>query len=221
MTQKKQEEKRIPDEKRLEYVEAKRIKEVTERKKRKEEKIQGKMQDRLLAFLENLIKSHGYNHRTFAEKANTTAQSIYWIFSVKDDCDLTKVEEFLNVLDYDVRLELREVNKSAPKRKLDRTSFQSRDISIKIEGDIMTSVGKNNNYPTPEYIKNYPEDGRLHALAELICRDGYTLKEFSEITGIPAYTVRLIFTRDNIRVSQIAEIAKAFGLEIVWKLSKK
>jgi predicted transcriptional regulator len=222
MPQEKRNERRVTDEKRLNYSKTKSEKNALERSKRKEEKKQGKTQERLLAFLENIISSQGYNHKTFAEKLGTTPQSLYWIFSVKDDCDLTKVEELVRALGYTITLEFKDDPKAKNKFKqaLDKTTFESNDISIRIEGEILPAISKGNNYPTPDYIKSYPENGRLHALANLFNEGGHTLREFSEITGIPSYTLRLFFSRDNIRISQIANIAKAFGLSIVWKLNR-
>lgn len=222
MTKEMKNVKNVTDERRLNYKKTKSERDAQDRSNRKEEKKQGKEQDRLLAFLEQIIKAHGYNHNTFAEKLNTTPQALYWIFSVKDDCDLKKVEQLLGALGYKVTLEFKEDTKAKAKARqtISKTAFQSNDISIRIEGDVIADVAKRNNYPVPEYIKNYPAEGRLHALVELFREGGHNLREFSDLTGIPAYSLRLIFTKDNIRVSQIATIAKAFAMEIVWKLNR-
>lgn len=223
MVQQKEGIKGITPEKQLQYKEAKSRKDASERRKRKAEKKEGKTQDRLLAFLDNMITACGYNHRTFAELTGTTPQAIYWIFSVKDDCDLTKVEEILGALGYGVRLELRESkNAQGAPKKLEKTTFQALDVSISIEGDVFTKgASRTNNYPTPEYIKNYPKEGRLKAIADIFNAGNHTLKEFSALTGIPSYTLRLIFTRNDIQVSKIAAIARTMGFEIVWRLAKR
>lgn len=196
------------------------------RMKREQEEKEGRTDDRNLAFLENLIESAGYNQKTFSEKVGTTPQAINWIFSVKDDCNLSKVEEFVSVLGFDIKVQFTYpknntqatgIEANAPKKQ--KYKVGTSGITVIIDGKLNKAT--RHTYPVPKYIENYPDNGRLCFLKDLLVNKACTLIVFSEETGIPAYSIRQIFLRDNIRVSTIMAIAQKLGLNIIWKLTKK
>lgn len=195
-------------------------KEKTLRHLRKQEKAEGQTEERLLAFLDQIIRSCGYNHKTFAEKAGLTPQSVHWIFSVVDDCTLSKAEELLAAIGLTIRATLEPDKGAKPQAKLEKTTWQNDNVTMVIKGDIDSIAQKGNAYPYPDYIKNYPKEGRLYWLAKLIQDQGYNMTSFSKLIGYEPLSVRYWFNVDNLRISQLRDIARVTSMKIVWEINK-
>ena len=71
----------------------------------------------------------------------------------------------------------------------------------------------------PSYVISYPESGRLYWLSHLLKEERMSFTSLSEITGVSKAKIWYWFDSDDIRISQICDIAKAMGMKMVWKFS--
>lgn len=203
-----------------EQSETKALKEKQLRAQRRQEKKEGKTNERLLAFLDEIIRACGYTHQTFAKKAGMTPQGVHWIFSVADDCTLSKAEEMLAALGLRLRVSLQSTKPGQKIPKMTKKFWQNGDVQMEISGNIGGIAEQENTYPYPKYIKDYPEDGRLKWMIDFIQQNHLNITQFARLIGYEPLTVRFWFTKDNLKISQIRDIARASGMKIVWKVEK-
>ena len=191
------------------------------REKRKKEKREDRTGERLLAWLDDVIRASGYNHKKFADAAGMTPQAVHWIFSVVDDCTLEKAETMLDAIGLTLKVKLAPTENGKPKPKTLKKAWNAGDVKMEISGNLGLIAPKANNYPYPEYIINYPQDGRLAWLVGYIKEQGLSISAFAAANGLPPLTVRYWIINDNIKISQIAELATKTGTKIIWEINTK
>lgn len=189
------------------------------REERRREKREGRKHERLLAFFDEIIRSYGLNHKTFAEKAGMTPQAVHWIMSVEDDCALSKLEYMAKALGLEVRLMLKPLPRTRRRFRLKRTEWIHDGVEISVEGKWDSADLANPRQRIPSYVASYPEGGRLNWLSNFFKEDGLSLAQLSELTGINQARIWYWFNTDDIRISQIRDIAKATGRKMVWSFT--
>ena len=195
------------------------IKAKQQRDLRKAEKREGRTDERRLAWLDELIRSCGFNHKTLAEKAGMTPQALHWIFSVADDCTLSKAESLLNAIDLKLRVKIAPLEGKKANQKTIRKTWQSDDATMEIAGDVNITTPAS-NYPYPDYIQNYPENGRMSWLVNFIVEKGLSMRSFGMCYGLEPLMVRYWITNDDIRISQLIETATKMNMKIIWQINK-
>ena len=209
-------------EKKLRYSQRKAEVAKRERELRAQEKRENRENDRRLAFLANTIRAMGYTKSEIAAKIGLTQQALSWIFSVKDDCKLSLAKEILDSIDLTLSVEIRkqEIAKTTSLKLQQNKSGKNQGVPFVIEGDIIdTPFG--NTYSIPSYISKCPEDSNMYFLAKHIIESQVPTNEILKNTDLDYTGLRYIFTKDDIRISHIYQIARSTGGEIVWKINRK
>ena len=202
------------------YRANKRLKEQKEREKRKLERQFNSVQDRKLAFLTNIIYSSGLDMKKVAAKIGTTQQALSWCFSVKDDCRLSRAEEIVNAVGYKLQVSIKKGQNNAPAKVETKLTGNNNGVRFTIEG---ADAGKIINYnpKMPEYVNLCPSGARMYWLAQYLPSVGTSITEMMNNCELDLTSLRYIFVKDDIKISQIFQIAKGTGGEIVWKITKK
>ena len=201
------------------YRANKRLKEQNERKKREEERQTNTVQDRKLAFLTNIIYSSGLDMKKVAAKIGTTQQALSWCFSVKDDCRLSQAEQFLNVIGYSLKVEI--INQKTTVKKTQRpiNEGENQGVRFRIEGDF-EDVLRWNGRSRPNYLEKCTPNTRMYWLAQYILQLNEPITELMSQCEIDLSSLRYIFTKDDIKISQIFQIARTTKGQINWKVNK-
>ena len=187
---------------------------------RKKEKETNTTDSRRLAFLQNILTAYGYNQKTIAEKLGCTPQNINWIFSVKDDCFLSRAEEMLAICGLAVKVKLtREENtlKETPKT-LQSAEFNSAGVLNRIDADILVGIKKNPVF-YPKYITECPETSRMRFLADYITENKKSIAEVEKLLEISHGNVVHYFVKNDINISKIFTLAEKTGSDITWKIT--
>ena len=202
------------------YRANKRLKEQNERKKREEERQTNTVQDRKLAFLTNIIYSSGLDMKKVAAKIGTTQQALSWCFSVKDDCRLSRAEEIVNAVGCKLQVTIKKGQNSALAIVETKLTGNNNGVKFSIEGSEAGKIHKCNP-KMPEYVNLCPSGARMYWLAQYLPSVGTPITEMMNDCELDLSSLRYIFAKDDIKISQIFQIAKGTGGEIVWKITKK
>ena len=221
----KTESKPLSEEKIREYAQNRQKRNRDNREQRKKEKEEGRMYTRRLAFIENIMKAYGVSRPELARRMNNTAQNLYWIFSVRDDCSLGKAKEMLSQLG--IRLDVEIIRKSKKKAATPRT-IESREYTTsdnvvsRLVGDLPDIVMSADETRIPEYISGYPDGKNISFLARYIESVGYPITKLENLIGMSRGAFRQIFMteRDDIDISKIYDIARVTDGEINWIVTK-
>ena len=215
MATEKKQNAEITEEKKQEYAENRKQKNKELLQQRKEEKEENKTQERRLAFIQNILNSYGVTRNDLARELGNTTQNLYWIFSVRDDCTLSKAEEILAVCNINLEVELK------PKiKRLDNREFLSDGITNKIVGEL-AETSTFHTVKQPKYITDCEKDSRMYFLAEFITENEIDTRLLEKKIESSYGHLRQIFMTDNIYLSMIYKIANATNSEILWKISAK
>lgn len=215
----------ITEEKSKEYAQNRQKRNRDNREQRKKEKEEGRLYTRRLAFIENIMKAYGVSRPELARRMNNTAQNLYWIFSVRDDCSLGKAKEMLSKLG--IRLEVEIVRKSKKKaqspRKIESREYTTSDnVVSRLVGDLPDIVISADEIRIPEYISGYPDGKNISFLARYIESVGYPITKLESLIGMSRGAFRQIFMteRDDVDISKIYDIARVTDGEINWIVTK-
>lgn len=211
---------KIDPEKRKIYDKRKSDKDKENRIRRKEEKKNNTTDSRRLAFLSNIMKAYGHNQKTISECLHCTQQNIYWIFSVRDDCMISRAEDILSICDLELDIKLENSNLSRPTQTLRSASFVSGNVVNKIEAEIPITM-KTQPASTPHYIRNCPQEARLRFLADYIIETGKNVTEIETLAGMARGNIVHFFQKDDMAISRLYDIAHGTGAEITWKIVRK
>lgn len=200
------------------YAKTKKETDRRERDNRKKEKEEKRTADRRLAFLQSIFKTLGYTQAKIAELSGTTQQAMSWYFSVKDDCRLSQAEQFLNVIGYSLKVEI--INKKITEKKVQHplNEGQNKGVRFRIEGDF-ENVLRWNGQPRPSYVINCPTTARMYWLAQYINLLNEPITQLMQRCEIDMSSLRYIFTKDDIKISQIFQIAGKTEGQITWKVN--
>lgn len=212
-------EKESPEERAIRYKEKKKQNEKRARELRKQEKLQNAENKRRLYFLAKTVKALGYNYKQIALKMGLTQQTMTWIFSVKDDCKLSMAENILDAIGFNLGVEIKNSNKKYISKE-ETTGGTESGVKYTIEGDIV-SIQKELGQPMPEYIREINPEARMCFLADYFKSLGFRITDLSNKIEINLTGIRYIFVHDDIKISQIYQIAGKTGGEVIWKINKK
>ena len=208
-----------PEEKKQRYQRNKTEKEKAARKKRREEVANNDTSNRRLSFLTNIFHATGYNMNKVAKLTGTTQQAMSWYFSVKDDCRLSQAEGFLKAIGLSLGVSIVRSDKPGNKINLIEKKFGSNSgVKFTIEGNFADSV-KWTNPKMPAYVNDCTKDKRMYFLAVYLPTVGLGITEIMNRSEIDMTSLRYIFVQDDIKISQIFDIAKATGGEIKWEIN--
>ena len=200
--------KEIDPAKKKEYVQTKRQNEARKRQERRAEIEEGRMDERRLAFLVNIYKSLGYTQETFAKKCGISPQLVSWYVSVTDDCNLSRLEQMLAGIGYEVKVELK-----GPTRK----PINERGVSNGVRYTVQGVFAESGVTPTlTEYISDCGPSNRMYFLKEFILSRKMRLIDFAKKCEVDPTCIRYYFIKDDIKVSMIYKIAQANDAEILW-----
>ncbi len=209
------------EQRRRQYKETKRESDRRMREERRREKAENREDQRLLAFLKDIILSQYPTIAEFADRNGMTRQGVWWIFS-KDDCMLSKAEELVGLLGYRLGLRLEDdPQKETPTIQIAKDRYVSDNVQIQIEGDIVTAISRQSRtHMLPDYVKNCPETSRMRWLADLIIETKTNLLALSEMVDINYPVLRMAFLNDDIRITRIRDIAAGTGKRIIWSVKR-
>ena len=205
----------LSEEKKRIYAENRKQKNKELLQQRKEEKEENKTQERRLAFIQNILNSYGVTRNDLARELGNTTQNLYWIFSVRDDCTLSKAEEILAVCNINLAVELKTKIK-----RLDKREFLSDGITNKIVGEL-AEMSTFHTIKQPKYIIDCMKENRMYFLAKFITENEIETRLLEKKIESSHGHLRQIFVTDNIYLSTIYKIANATNSEILWKISAK
>ncbi len=160
-----------------------------------------------MGFIRTLMYNAGVSLKDLAKRIGITPQMLSYMFNVSDDCTLDVLYRMMNEINIDcsVSYEL-----PAPKKQKNAANYE-------FGGDVI--VGKRNILP--DYVQNVPADARLRFLADTMKETELNLVEFSDKVGIFRQAFRRFFEKDDMKISQICDIANALGAKIVWTLERQ
>lgn len=212
---------RILQQKKDKYKKNKQLAEQRARLKRKQEKADNAINDRRLSFLTNIIYSRGYNMKRIAEMIGTTQQAMSWCFSVKDDCRLSFAEEILGVLGLKLSVLMKSDGK-IPAEPLPEEELKGMNNGVRfsLEGDIAKTIQRINP-KMPDYVNECTADKRMYWLAKFLPTVNIPITEMMKRCDFDLSSLRYIFIKDDIKISQIFKIAKGTGADIIWNISNK
>lgn len=201
------------------YAKTKKETDQRERENRKREIEENRVTDRRLSFLINIFKTLGYTQAKIAELVGTTQQAMSWYFSVKDDCRLSQAEQFLNVIGYSLKVEI--INQKTTVKKTQRpiNEGENQGVRFRIEGDF-EDVLRWNGRSRPNYLEKCTPNTRMYWLAQYILQLNEPITELMSQCEIDLSSLRYIFTKDDIKISQIFQIARTTKGQINWKVNK-
>lgn len=186
------------------------------RAQRRREKEEGRKHERLLAPIEAIFRSRGYNYKTVAEHAGITCQAVSQIFGQNDDAPLRTIQSLLRAIGLSLTVSLRP---PGGRRRTLKTEWDYRGVGVSIKGSLSTQ-SRCGSYPLPLFVVDYPEDGGAAFLADIIKERRCNLTQFAKITGINQPRLRNIFIHDNIRIREIYVIARALGMRVILTVTE-
>ena len=199
----------------LRYSRQRKENERLAREARKREIRENRRSDRRLFFIIKTISSLRLTQKEIAARIGKTQQTLSWAFSVKDDCRLSLAQQIMNCMGYSLGVWIK---RDAPKNSIkDRRSGCNKGTVFVIEGEIVE------DYPFkrfPDYIRNCNPDRRLYFLAEYLMEIGDGTKEITRKTNLDLTSIRHMFMQDDVKISQIFNIARRTGGVIVWTINK-
>ena len=201
------------------YSENKKRTEQEEKNKRKEEIKDKQILNRRLSFLTNLIYSNGYDMKRIAQKIGTTQQALSWNFSVKDNCRLSLAQKIVDALGYSLHVKLKH-DKDLRKPTVKEISGTNDGVRFVMEGNATQEI-RAVNPKMPYYVNECTPDKRMHWLAEYLPTLATPITELCKSCEMDLSSLRYIFVKDDIKISQIFQIAKATGAEISWIINHK
>lgn len=216
---------KIPAEKAREYTDNRNKKKKEMLQKRKNEKKNGATQNRRLAFIVNIMNAYGIKRPELAARMKCTPQSLYWIFSVTDDCTISKAEEMFDAMGLVFKVGLQRKEKAKEIRQLQQLDYTTADGTVsRIVGNVPMIIMKDPDPANvPQYIKNYPSGKRLTFLARYLEECAMPITKLEDALGLSHGALRLTFIseRDDTDISKIYDIAKITKGEISWIIEQK
>ena len=209
-----------PNEKTQFYKKNKQIKDKSDRLKRRQEAEDGRADERRLAFLADIFRTLNYSFYAIAKRTDISQQSLSWMFSVKDDCRLSQAEKILDAIGYTLSVEL---NAGQPPLKSNATTPITRisnGVKVNIVGDFanLTRLG---GFKKPDFVSACQPTARMYWLAQYLQSINLPIMEMIARLDIDHASLKYIFARDDIKISQIYRIAKGTNAEILWKINIK
>lgn len=212
------EKKNIPETKIKAYREKNAVLTKQRRSERRREVAEGNTDSRRLAFIDNILKAYGINHKELALKLGCTPQNVYWIFGVTDDCALSRAEQMLAALGLRLQVTLERNNGVQTPQKLNDAQFVSNNVRNRIQGTLPEAM-KTTARQLPGYITACPDEARLKFLADYILTLGLPAVTIERNAGMTHGNLFNFFKRDDINISKIFDIVQATGGEIVWNVN--
>ena len=207
------------EERKERYAKTKKETDRRERDNRKKEVEENRVADRRLSFLKSIFKTLGYTQAKIAELIGTTQQAMSWYFSVKDDCRLSQAEEFLKVIGYSLKVEIKNKKRIVKKTPISLNEGQNQGVRFRIEGDFKDLL-RWSGRPKPYYLEKCSPDARMYWLAQYILLLNEPITQLMQRCEIDMSSLRYIFTKDDIKISQIFQIAGKTDGQISWKVNK-
>lgn len=203
------------------YAKTKQQTEKAAREERQKEKLENTTADRRLSFLTDTIYSYGYNKSKIAKLLGESQQYLAWHFSVKDDCRLSQAEQILAVMGLELKVELKKDNVAhVPVRQFNKVEGQNTGVKFTIINQTSKQITQHNT-TMPDYVNNCPPEARMYFLAQYLPNVKIPITALCNQCEIDMSSLRYIFQKDDIKISQIFQIAKGTGGEIRWKISDK
>ncbi len=213
--------KETPEERIARYRQNKKNKEQEEREKRREEKLANKASDRRLVFLVNVFQTLGYTTKKVGEIAGISQQLLSWYFSVKDDCRLSVAQHLMDSIGYNLGVKFKKEDTEIVTIDLgNKKEGNNNGVRFTIEGDIQKDLKWKNPY-IPAFIQECNKSKRMNFLANYFTSLKLGVLEFCQACGMDPTSLRYIFMKDDCRISQIFDIAKGTGGEIIWEINRK
>lgn len=214
-----------PEQRKARYRHNKERREAKARAARRREIEENRTAGRRLSFLASLIHAVGLNMAQAGELCGISQQSMSWMFSVADDCLLSKAERILRKLGFILSVELKNKNicddpdrsvQNKTKPATLRTDVND-GVEFRIEGTLLDEMHIINP-KMPWYVNECRPEDRMYFLAEYLPTCGMRITDLMRRCAIDMTSLRNIFTNDDIKISQIFKIAKATGGIIIWKI---
>ena len=198
------------------YAENKQRKDKANREKRRMEKREGKMKNRRLSFIVNILNTYRITRTELAKRLGETTQNMYWIFSVQDDCALSKAREIFATIG--LRLSV-QINKKSAHNKTQTIDYVTAgNVTSKVVFKFPEHASVYRAVKIPKYISDYPDGKYLSFLARYLENVGYSISEIEKMTSVSRGSIRQTFVNENddIAISRIYDIARATNGEITW-----
>ena len=190
----------------------------TRRAERKREKLEGQTDSRRLAFLSSIMSAYGYTQQSLAEALGCTPQNIYWIFSVRDDCSLSKAEEIMCVFNLSLKVELKPSAPQKAYKPLNTCGFTFEgNVKNRIEGNLPI-LKPSAKYP--KYITECPTESRVRFLADFLISLGKSISTIEKECEWSHGNIMGAFEREDITISKIYKLAQCGNAEIIWHVDE-
>ena len=217
---------RIPSpEKAQQYALTRSKKDKERRQQRRQEKLDGNVHGRRLEFLTEILKAYRITRTELAKRLQCTTQSLYWIFTDRDDCSLLKAKEILAAigLKLDVEIVPSASRKTSSVKTLQETEYITEDnVPNRIVTRIPELAIPTSKTEIPKYITDYPDGKNLSFLARYIEKAGYPIPVIENLIGASRSSIRQFFIRKSgdINISKIYDIARETNGQINWLIDK-
>ena len=209
-----------PEEKTIRYRKNKQIKDNADRLKRKEELDEGHADERRLAFIADIFQTLNYSFYAISKRTDFSQQSLSWMFSVKDDCRLSQAEKLLDSVGYSLAVELKTDRNILKINTAPSTSRSISGVKVNIVGDFAKLI-RRGGYKKPSIVLSCQPTARMYWLAQYIQSINLPIVELMARCEIDPTSLKYIFVKDDIKISQIYKIAKGTEGEISWKVNLK
>ena len=205
-----------PVQRKARYRENKRTKETRERAARRREVAENRTVNRRLSFLSSIIRASGLTLTQVSRMCGMSQQSISWIFSVVDDCALSKAEKILDAIGIRLSVMIKRDGR-VPVILAGRESGINDGVKFRIEGNLASAV-RLTSPKMPAYVNSCIPEDRMYFLATYLPTCGMRITDLMTACDIDMSSLRYIFDHDDIKISQIFDIARATGGVIIWKI---
>lgn len=173
------------------------------RAERKAEKASGRTSTRNLAFLSDILRAWGFTQASFARAVSTTKQNIGHYF-LRDDAPLSAIQRHLAGIR--IRLKVSYDGVSDGQGAHYQIIWDDRALPPLYGQPSLVSL----------VLDRFNQPSRTTFLARLIVLKGLPVECFCSYVGLKVSRLRTILQSDDIRISEIYRIGKAFGLKISW-----
>lgn len=180
------------------------------KEQRAKEKEQGLTGMRRLAFVKDLIYGRGFTIQRIASRVPMTAQGLWWVFDVQDDCQLDVLERILAAVGVSCSVSLRFRNHGKKDSPISSRRYR-------FDGNVTIPL-YTRNYPA--IVSDCPEGSRMRFLADFIIDTRLPFSAFCMKSGYPERSYYNFFKGQRIKVSFICQIAERFDADVVWTLNE-
>lgn len=213
--------------KKAEISEEERKKDYAERRKETNHRLAADLKakdptERRLQFIRICAEAQGYQTGELARVCGTSQQLMRYYLDVRDDCQLSVAENILDKIGIGLEVSIERVKDDEEEEKV---SIEGK--SFRIEGLVpgLPKEADAGKARIPEFLEEMAAPGRrLTFLGEYLLGPGrqFLYKRPVNIANDKVMlNLRVAAERDDIRVSQIYEVAEQSGGKVVWKVNMR